>query len=93
MSKADAILHAASGHMAARAKQYDCPGGERSMAAAVEAFNALTGHRLTEAQGWMFMVCLKLSRSQTAPRHADNYEDGCAYIALQGEAATERGVE
>ena len=38
--------------------------GERSMASTVKAFNALTGHNLTESEGWEFMVLLKLVRGR-----------------------------
>lgn len=78
---------AALKHMDDRASTYDAPQGERSMASTVDAFNALTGHKLTEEEGWKFMVLLKLSRSCQGNMKLDNYEDGCAYFALAGEAA------
>lgn len=70
-----------------RAATYDKPEGERSMGATVEAFNAVTGHQLTEEQGWLFMALLKAVRSQQGGYRADSYEDGAAYFALAGEAA------
>lgn len=86
------ILEAAAGHMQDRAATYDKPGGERSMAATVDAFNIITGHTLTEEQGWLFMGVLKKVRSQQGAYRADNYEDDAAYAALRGEAASrERG--
>lgn len=89
---AHSILEAAGGHMRDRAATYDNPEGERSMGATVEAFRAITGHKLTEEQGWLFMQLLKAVRSQQGAYRADSYEDGSAYCALAGEAAArERG--
>ena len=48
-------------------------------------FNTLTGHKLTPEQGWKFMVCLKLVRSEQGAFRADNFVDGAAYFALAGE--------
>lgn len=81
------ILAKAAKHMTDRAASYDAPQGERSMARTVEAFNALTGNQLTEVDGWFFMACLKIARSNQGDYRADNYEDGTAYMALAGEAA------
>ena len=86
------MLTAALGHMEDRAKTYDAPGGERSMGKTVAAFNVITGHNLTEEDGWLFMEILKQVRSQQGDYRADNYEDLVAYAALRGEcAARERG--
>lgn len=87
--KAHEILNAAAGHLADRAKTYDKPEGERSMAATVEAFKAVTGHELTETQGWLFMALLKAVRSQQNAFKLDSYEDGAAYFALAGESASQ----
>lgn len=84
---APSILEAAAGHMRDRAATYDKPEGERSMGATVQAFKAVTGHELTEEQGWLFMQLLKAVRSQQGAYRADSYEDGAAYVALAGEAA------
>ena len=70
-----------------RAATYDRPDGERSMGATVRAFEAVSGVRLTEEQGWLFMAILKAVRSQQGAYRADSYEDGAAYFALAGEAA------
>lgn len=70
-----------------RATTYDDPDGERSMEATVQMFNALTNHNLTTEQGWKFMVCLKLVRSEQGDFRADNFVDGAAYFGLAGEAA------
>lgn len=84
---APVILGSAALHIADRAKRRDLPGGERSMRRAVEAFNALYGHLLTERDGWMFMGLVKASRSSTGALNLDDYEDGAAYFALAGECA------
>lgn len=82
------ILKRAAQHMEDRAAARDQPGGERSMKRTVDAFNALTGHALTERDGWMFMAVLKAARACTTPTGlADDYEDGAAYFGLAGEAA------
>lgn len=83
------ILRASQDALRARAEQRDRSGGERSMAAAVVAFNALTDHRLTETQGWLFMAVLKASRSQGGGFVLDDYVDGAAYFGLAGEAAAQ----
>lgn len=88
MTTANEILQAAAGHMQDRATTYDKPEGERSMGATVEAFKAVTGHHLTEEHGWLFMALLKAVRSQQGAYRADSYEDGAAYFALSGEAAS-----
>lgn len=72
-------------HMKDRATQRDSDDGERSMAACVNAFNAMFGKDLTETQGWQFMVLLKMARSRNK-FNPDDYEDGAAYTALAGEA-------
>ena len=83
--KAEEILTKAAGHLADRAKTYDKPQGERSMEKTVQMFNTLTGTQLTTEQGWLFMVILKMVRSQQGEYKADNFEDGAAYFALAGE--------
>lgn len=86
------ILQKAASHMENRAATYDKPDGERSMGKTVAAFNAITGHALTEEQGWLLMGLLKMARSQQGAFKIDNYEDESAYAALRGEcAAKERG--
>lgn len=58
------------------------------MGRTVAAFNALTGHGLSERDGWMFMLALKCARAANTPTgHADDYEDMAAYSALMGECA------
>jgi hypothetical protein len=87
MSKALEILDRSAAEMRDRAATYDAPEGERSMAKTVVAFNAITGHELTEQQGWQFMEILKIVRSNQGGYRADSFVDGAAYAALAGEAA------
>jgi len=84
---AQQLLNKAQTHMQARAATYDKPEGERSMAATVAAYNAITGHSLTEANGWLLMAVLKMVRdNQRKEAHADSVEDFVAYSSLYGEA-------
>jgi len=81
------FLERAADLMLERGKQYDSPDGERSMAQTVAAFNVLTGNILSEHEGWLFMLLLKLSRqAQTQSWHQDSSEDAIAYAALMAEA-------
>ncbi len=86
MTASDFLL-AAMNHLGDRASTYDNPTGERSMGRTVEAFNAITGHKLTEEHGWLFMCLLKQVRSQQGKYKSDNYEDLTAYASLMGECA------
>ncbi|OHV12364.1 hypothetical protein BH688_05720 [Kushneria phosphatilytica] len=81
------FLDKARSHMEDRAATYDSPSGERSMGLTVQAFNVITGHELTEEQGWLFMEVLKKVRSQQGDYREDNYEDSVAYASLRGETA------
>ena len=87
LAQAPELLGRAARHMHDRASTYDKPEGERSMGRAVKAFNAITGHSLTEAEGWLFMAMLKAVRGFTRESyHADSFEDLIAYTALLAEA-------
>jgi hypothetical protein len=84
------VLRAAAQHMEDRAATYDSPGGERSMAKAVNMFNILKGDDyFTTELGWMFMAILKMVRSQQGDFNIDNYEDLAAYAALAAESAAQ----
>ena len=84
---ANQLLNKAASHMQARAATYDKPEGERSMAATVTAYNAVTGQNITEANGWLLMSILKMVRdNQRTEPHTDSVEDLVAYTALYGEA-------
>ena len=73
-----------------RANERDKPNGERSMKRCVDTFNAMTGHALTEVDGWLFMQYLKHSRSREGAFRQDDYDDDIAYSALKAEAAINR---
>lgn len=93
-SEAASILQEAKDCLVNRAAERDHEDGERSMEAAVNAFNTLTKHSLTEEQGWLFVAVLKAARAQGGGYKRDDYVDGAAYFALAGEAAEkERGGE
>lgn len=84
--KAPELLIEAADTLKERATQRDATAqGERSMKRTVDAFNALTGKNLTEAEGWEFMVLLKLVRGRQGAFRKDDYVDGAAYCALLGE--------
>ena len=80
------MLNRASELMIERAVQYDSPEGERSMEKIITAFNAITGKDLSEAEGWMLMVILKMVRDRVRLNaHQDSCEDLISYAALYGE--------
>jgi hypothetical protein len=77
-----------------RAAQRDRPGGEKSMAACVAAFNAIYAEhiaandgRLDETMGWHFMELLKMVRSAYGVYVPDDFLDKVAYSALAAESA------
>ena len=80
------ILSAAFAAISKNASLRDSPSGERSMAATVSLFNTLTSsfrnEPLTEADGWRFMICLKLARSVQGNFNSDDYVDIAGYSAL-----------
>lgn len=86
---ADEILQIAEEAIAQRGVMYDSTGQqqERSMGKVVTMFNALTGHELTNEQGWKFMCLLKLARSEQGEFSLDSFIDLAAYAALAGEEA------
>lgn len=84
---ADDYLNQAAAEMQDRAASRDKDDGERSMARAVEAFNTLYGHDLTETEGWQFMSILKKSRGAGGAYREDDYVDDIAYAALAAESA------
>ena len=86
---ADDYLRSAADEMADRAESRDAEDGERSMRRAVESFNALYGHHLTETQGWQFMSILKKARGAEGAYREDDYVDDIAYCALAAESARE----
>ena len=88
--KASELLGRAARHMHERAATYDTLDGERSMGKAVTAFNAITGHTLSESEGWLLLQVLKDVRLFTRSEyHADIAEDCIAYAALKAEAKSQ----
>lgn len=92
---ADEILQIAEETIAQRGVMYDSTGQqqERSMGKVVAMFNALTGHELTNEQGWKFMCLLKLARSEQGEFSIDSFFDLAAYAALAGEEAAKRNQQ
>jgi hypothetical protein len=88
---AEQFLSQAADLLIERGKQYDKPGGERSMGSTVKAFNAITNKALSESEGWLFMSILKRVRQFQGPYHQDSAEDAVSYSALEAEAL-ERGL-
>lgn len=80
------FLQQAASLMQERGKQYDQPGGERSMGKTIAAFNAITGRDLSEPEGWMLMGLLKTVRQYSGDYHQDSAEDKIAYAALEAES-------
>jgi hypothetical protein len=87
------MLHRAASIQEQRAMDYDQPGGERSMARTVQAFNIITKRvdtedgELSESEGWLLMQILKDVRDRsTAKPHVDSLEDCVSYSALKAEA-------
>lgn len=91
--EAQDFLSAARNMIDVRADERDTE-KERSMKRCVEAFWSMYGDgilrrgKMTETEGWMFMVLLKMSRS-VAGYKEDDYIDGCAYFALGGESESQ----
>lgn len=90
---APGLLGRARETMEQRAREYDRPGGERSVAAVVAALNAILDRpALTETEGWLFMRLLKDVRMFAAPGyHDDSAVDGVAYQALMAESRSREG--
>ncbi len=84
----DRILDEAKKTLQQRGIDYDgkgYQGGERSMAQTVALFEAFTGIKLTEVDGWRFILCLKMARSTTGKPKMDTYVDMAGYASLLGE--------
>ncbi len=84
----DRILDEAAKTLRQRGTEYDgkgYQGGERSMEKTCAIFEAMTGIRLSEVDGWRFLMCLKLARSTTGKPKLDNYVDMAGYASLLGE--------
>lgn len=88
MKIAEELLEKALAHLNSRGEKYDT-GRERTMPAIVARFEAQTGRRLTVAQGYRFMMCLKEARQAEDPGNPDHIEDWLSYAALYAEALSE----
>lgn len=67
-------------------------GPERSMDRAVGIFNAATGLGMSESDGWLFMICLKMARHKNGQGyHPDHFVDIAGYSGLLAESV-ERAV-
>lgn len=69
-----------------RGKTRDTDEGEKSMSRVVNTFNALTDTGLTESDGWLFMLCLKLGRMQYG-YDRDSFIDAIGYASLLAECS------
>jgi len=87
------LLHKAAALIGDRGAERDHEDGERSMARCVSAFNAMTGHKLSEEDGWLFMQYLKQARAKGGAFKQDDYEDNIAYAALQAECAIKENTD
>ena len=83
--QANQILSEGIQILKARATKRDT-NAERSMKVIVDTFNAAFNKNMSEAEGWAFMLILKLIRSRTGKFDPDDYIDGANYFALYGEA-------
>lgn len=63
---------------------YDA-GEERSAATIAKVYNLITGHELTEADAWMFLIVLKLVR-EGRKHQLDNLLDLSNYALLRAES-------
>ena len=83
------LLQKAKEMLATRGQEYDHEDKkERNMGRTVVAFNALTGNKITEEEGWLFMLMLKLARVTDSDfRHHDSMLDAICYSALMMECA------
>jgi hypothetical protein len=70
-----------------RGEERDQDDGERTIPRCVTAFNAITGHKLSNCDGWLFMEVLKKCRSVQGKYKYDDYRDGVGYAALRAEEA------
>jgi hypothetical protein len=79
------LLEKAAATMRERSAERDTE-KERAMARTVALFNAaFPALGITEYQGWMFMLFLKMARAHGGSFREDDYLDMAAYAALAGE--------
>jgi hypothetical protein len=75
-----------------RGAKRDLPSGERSMAVAVRLFNIARpptkkplDSDLSTADGWLFMMCLKLARQRAGAYVEDDDNDLIGYATLRAD--------
>ena len=81
------ILNEVAGVVIGRGTQRDLPNGERTIPRCVTAFNAITDHKLSNEDGWLFMEILKLCRSTQGKFTWDDHIDNIGYATLRAEEA------
>jgi hypothetical protein len=91
--RAQELLQAATDTQSQRGNQYGYDKKEERSAADIAAlFNLKTGHNLTEADAWQFMVCLKEVRLKRQLENGgdttDTLIDLISYTALHAESLT-----
>lgn len=84
---ADKLLSDAAKTLLQRGTDYDSQKGERSMAHTVTIYNTITGNKMSEREGWIFMLALKQARMMQGKPKEDTYIDLSTYAALLGECA------
>ena len=85
--KLEDILFEVLGTIQSRGTERDMADGERTIPRCVKAFNAITGHNLTNEDGWKFMLLLKLCRMSQGRFKRDDYIDAVGYSTLLAEEA------
>jgi hypothetical protein len=93
MKQAPDYLKEALAVLEQRGHERDKPSGERSMEQCVDIFNAMAGTDLSETEGWLFMLALKISRSQGGGFKLDDYIDLIGYASLLTEAAVKEDAQ
>ena len=93
MIDAPGLLEKAAQTMRERSVERDTE-DERAMAVTVALFNAaFPALNISEYQGWMFMLFLKVARAHGGKFREDDYLDMAAYSALAGECrSSENGT-
>jgi hypothetical protein len=85
MTSAEEVLLYALETLKQRGQDYDLEHeNERSMGKIVDVFNTITNRDLTEKEGYLFMLSLKLVRLGTSDK-LDSAVDLAGYSALIGE--------
>ena len=63
---------------------------ERNFGMVAAYWSAHLDHPVSAADVAVMTTLLKLARIRSNPSHADNWIDGCGYLACGGEIATEQ---